>query len=67
MQFLKSLVVTQKKKRNTPSDEERLTRFFMWLRHQIPEPPDGWQQKMKPCRWAKILEERKNNLDVSRE
>jgi hypothetical protein len=49
------------KKRTVPSDEERLDRYFAWLSYQIPKPPLGWELSMKPCKWAKILEERKQN------
>lgn len=65
MRSSRSLVVAQKKKRIVPSEEERLARYFLWLKHQIPHPPLGWEKKMQPCKWAKILEEKKNSPDGS--
>jgi hypothetical protein len=54
-------------KNRGPSDEERLAVYFRQLNRLIPEPPRNWAVNAKPCKWAKILEERKNNPDVSGE
>lgn len=53
------------KTRRGPTDEERLERYLDELRRWIPNPPANWAVNAKPCRWAKILEERKNNPDGS--
>lgn len=50
-----------------PTEEERLEEFFWKLQGMIPMPPKNWAANAKPCKWAKILEERKNNPDVSGE
>ena len=49
------------------TEAERLEKYFRQLAHQIPEPtPKEMEQVLsRPCKWAKILEERKNNPDGS--
>ena len=55
------------KKTHTFSEAERLDKYFGDLAKQIPEPSRNWAVNAKSCRWAKILQERKNNPDVSGE
>jgi hypothetical protein len=55
------------KARQIPTEAERLEKYFRQLAHQIPNPtPKEMEQVLsRPCKWAKILEERKNNPDGS--
>jgi hypothetical protein len=46
-----------------PTEEERLEQFFWKLEGMIPMPPSNWAANAKPCKWAKLLEERKKNPD----
>lgn len=43
-----------------PTEEDRLHQYFFELNRLIPNPPKDWAKAAKPCKWAKILEERKN-------
>lgn len=52
------------KVRQTVTEAERLQKYFDDLARLIPEPPRNWAVNAKECRWAKILEEKKNNPDV---
>ena len=52
-------------KRKIPTEAERLEKYFDELRRLIPDPPKNWAVNAKECRWAKILEEKKKNPDVS--
>ena len=49
------------KKIHIPTEEERLENYFCELYRLIPEPPKDWEKLARPCRWAKMLEEKKNN------
>lgn len=40
-------------------EQQRLERYFEELERLIPNPPRGWQAHAKPCKWLKILQERK--------
>lgn len=51
------------KKFRQPTDKERLEEYFWQLERLIPNPPRDWAKSARPCKWAKILEERKNNPD----
>jgi hypothetical protein len=51
--------------RQSKTDKERLEEYFYKLRSVIPEPPRNWAVNAQPCKWAKILEERKNNPDAT--
>lgn len=53
------------KDRRGPTDEERLEKYFEDLRRWMPNPPANWAVNAKPCRWAKILEEKKDNPDAT--
>jgi hypothetical protein len=53
------------KTRQIPTEAERLQKYFDSLVRLIPEPPRNWAVNAKPCRWAKILEEKKNNPDAT--
>lgn len=39
-------------------EEQRLRKFFRRLEQEIPNPPKGWEEVAKPCKWKKILEEK---------
>jgi hypothetical protein len=48
-----------------PTNEvERLQIYFDDLAKTFPVPPKDWEKNAKPCRYRKILEERKNKPDV---
>jgi hypothetical protein len=53
------------KERRGLTDEERLEKYFEELRRWMPPPPADWAVNAKPCRWAKILEEKKDNPDAT--
>lgn len=44
---------------NLPTEEDRLERYFLTLSDLIPNPPKDWDKDLKPCKWLKILQERK--------
>jgi hypothetical protein len=49
------------------SDEtERLNKYFETLQDLIPQPDKNWELNVRPCRWAKILEERSKSLSGPR-
>jgi hypothetical protein len=52
-----------------PSEAERLEKYFKTLSKDIPYIMKGEVDEAikRPCKWAKILEERVTNLDVSGE
>jgi hypothetical protein len=53
-------------KRRIPSEAERLEKYFDTL--PIPWPTAKEMECLsRPCKWAKILEEKKNNPDVTGE
>jgi len=60
-------VSQEKKKFRQPTEQERLEEYFWQLERLIPNPPKDWAKSARPCRWAKILEERRNNPDVTGE
>ena len=45
-----------------PTDAERLERYFMELQRAIPNPGRDWAKTAKPCKYLKLLEERKEML-----
>ena len=53
------------KKFRQPTEQERLQEYFWQLERLIPNPPRDWAKSARSCKWAKIIEERKNNPDVS--
>jgi len=53
--------------RHRLTEEDRLQKYFWDLEKLIPNPPANWAVNAKPCKWAKILAERKKNPDVSGE
>lgn len=57
------------KKDGIPSEADRLEKYFAQLANQIPEPTRKEMDWIlsRPCKWAKILEEKKDNPDVSGE
>jgi len=40
-------------------EDQRLRTYFRRVALEIPVPPKGWQEAAKPCKWKKILEEKK--------
>jgi hypothetical protein len=54
-----------KSKFRQPTEQERLEEYFWQLERMIPNPPRDWAKVARPCKWAKILEEKKNNPDGS--
>jgi len=48
-----------------PTEEERLDKYFDMLRREFPNPPKDWEKNMRPCKWAKILEEKDKDPDGS--
>jgi hypothetical protein len=53
------------KKYKLPTEQERLEVYFGQLEQLIPNPHRDWAKAARPCKWAKILEEKKNNPDGS--
>jgi hypothetical protein len=43
------------------SDADRLERYFTELHRIMPNPGRDWAKSAKPCKYLKLLEERKNN------
>jgi CO dehydrogenase/acetyl-CoA synthase delta subunit len=52
------------KARRIPTEAERLKKYFRQLAYQIPEPTRKELEQVlsRPCKWAKILEERKKQV-----
>ena len=50
-----------------PTDAERLERYFMELQRVIPNPGRDWAKTAKPCKYLKLLEERKEMLSNATE
>ena len=48
-----------------PTEQERLEEYFRQLESLIPNPPRDWAKASRPCKWAKILEEKKQKQDAS--
>ena len=46
------------------TEEQRLQDYFWKLETMIPNPGPNWARSAKPCKYAKILEERKRLLNV---
>jgi predicted secreted protein len=42
-----------------PTEAERLQEYFWQLQRLIPSPPKDWAKAAKPCKYLKLLEERK--------
>ena len=57
------------KARRIPTEAERLEKYFAELERWMPEPTKEEMEQVaaRSCKWRKILEERKNNPDVSGE
>jgi hypothetical protein len=53
------------KKHKATTEQERLEKYFWQLEQLIPNPLRDWAKSARPCKWAKILEEKKNNPDGS--
>ena len=56
-------------KKQIPTEAEHLEKYFRQISKEIPEPTRkeiDWILS-RPCKWAKILEERVTNPDVSGE
>lgn len=55
------------KTRQIITEADRLARFFAQLEREIPWISDAELKEAisRPCKWAKILEEKKNNPDGS--
>ena len=49
------------KKYRIPTEAERLDRYFMELERMIPNPGKDWAKSAAPCKYLKLLEERKNH------
>jgi hypothetical protein len=47
-----------------PDELERLKEYFWQLERMIPNPPKGWEQNIKPCKWLKIIKERQEDSNV---
>lgn len=66
MNLWSALIVPEsEKKYKIPTEQERLEVYFGQLEQLIPNPPRDWTKAARPCKWAKILEEKKNNPDAS--
>lgn len=55
------------KKYRIPTEAERLERYFMELARMIPNPGRDWAKSAAPCKYLKLLEERKNHLQNATE
>lgn len=53
------------KTNRTPSEADRFERYFAELERWMPHPTKAEMEQVlsRPCKWSKILEERKNNPD----
>ena len=49
------------------TDQQRLEDYFWKLESVIPNPGSNWARNAKPCKYAKILKERKRLLELGRE
>lgn len=49
------------------TEAQRLENYFAKLESLIPNPGTNWARSAKPCKYAKILKERKRLLDLGRE
>jgi hypothetical protein len=48
-----------KSQRHRLTEADRLQKYFWDLEKLIPNPPKNWAVNSKPCKWFKLLEERK--------
>ena len=49
------------------TEAQRLEDYFAKLERLIPNPGANWARSAKPCKYAKILKERKRLLELGRE
>ena len=49
------------------TETQRLEDYFAKLERLIPNPGTNWGRSAKPCKYAKLLEERKKHLDNATE
>jgi hypothetical protein len=49
-----------KSQRHRLTEADRLQKYFWDLEKLIPNPPKNWAVNSKPCKWLKLLEERKS-------
>lgn len=49
------------------TNEQRLQDYFWKLELMFPNPGPDWARSVKPCKYAKILKERKRLLENGRE
>ena len=49
------------------TEAQRLQDYFWQLEKLIPNPGPNWARSAKPCKYARILEERKQHLDNASE
>jgi len=45
-------------------NQEALDKFFWELESKLPNPPANWEKAAKPCKWSKILEEKKKESTI---
>lgn len=57
------MVKQPEKKYKIPTEQERLEEYFWKLEQAIPNPHRDWAKSARPCKWAKMLEEKKKNPD----
>jgi hypothetical protein len=44
------------------TDQQRLNDYFWKLEQLIPNPYKDWAKSARPCKWDRMLKERKNKL-----
>lgn len=47
----------------TSTDKKKLKEFMVKLEGMFPMPPKDWKEKAKPCKYQKILDDRKQAKD----
>lgn len=57
--------LVDKPRYRVPTEQERLQEYFWQLERLIPNPPRDWAKSARPCKWAKMLKEKKDNPDGS--
>jgi len=55
------------KKYRIPTEAERLEKYFMELQRIMPNPGRDWAKNAAPCKYLKLLEERKERLSNATE
>jgi hypothetical protein len=50
-----------------PTEAERLEQYFMDLARVIPNPGRDWAKSAVPCKYLKLLKERKERLQNAKE